>query len=331
MVARLKSTRRSEDRMPDEPSSISVSRAPLPEPREGSEGSAAGEATDITVKALSRSNRRSLIRDGLTVASIVYLGWVWQYLLATGSHADVAAYWRAAQGDPYQVTLAGREGAWLYSPVAAQLLALAASMPLTVFVGALLAASLVAAVFLIGPALAALTLLTPLPFVWQDLSSGNIHLLLAAAVVLGFRFPAAWSFVLLTKVTPGIGLLWFAVRGEWKSLGIALGVTVALAVGSFVLAPSLWGQWIEVLRANTSSPPGGLSIPVALPIRLLLAAALVWWGATNDQAWTVPLAAMVALPIIWIFDGFAMLLGVVSVLRRPIHRKTPVHAAPFDT
>ena len=52
---------------------------------------------------------------------------------------------------------------------------------------------------------------------------GNIHLLLAAAIVIGFRYPVTWSFVLLTKVTPGVGLLWFAVRREWRSLAIAVG------------------------------------------------------------------------------------------------------------
>ena len=35
----------------------------------------------------------------------------------------------------------------------------------------------------------------------------------------------SWAFVLLTKVTPGIGLLWFAIRRRWRDLAIALGVT----------------------------------------------------------------------------------------------------------
>ena len=43
-----------------------------------------------------------------------------------------------------------------------------------------------------------------------ELSGGNIRLLGVAAVI-GFRRPP-WSFVILTKVTPGIGLLWFVVR-----------------------------------------------------------------------------------------------------------------------
>ena len=37
----------------------------------------------------------------------------------------------------------------------------------------------------------------------MELAGGNIHLLLAAAIVLGFRWPWTWSLVLLTKITPG--------------------------------------------------------------------------------------------------------------------------------
>jgi hypothetical protein len=60
----------------------------------------------------------------------------------------------------------------------------------------------------------------------MEIWGGNIEVLVALAVVLGFRWPAAWSFILLTKITPGVGLLWFAVRREWRSLAI-----VAVATG----------------------------------------------------------------------------------------------------
>ena len=165
-----------------------------------------------------RRPQRSLERDAVTVAALIYLVWVWQFLLTVGSHVDVAAYWRAAAGDPYALSHLGGEGALLYSPVASQVLAPFSALPLPVLTGALLAVSLVATIYLVGPIWAALALLTPLPFVWQDLGSGNIHVLVAAAVVLGFRYPAAWSFVLLTKLTPGVALLWFAFRREWRRL-----------------------------------------------------------------------------------------------------------------
>ncbi len=259
---------------------------------------------------------RALWRDALTVASILYLAWVWLYLLNSGSHIDVAAYWYAAQGNPYKISQAGSENAFLYSPVVAQLLGVVAGFPLAWFVGGLLAISIGALVYLVGPWIAALTLITPLPFVWQDLSSGNIHILLAAAIAAGFRYPATWSFVLLTKVTPGIGLIWFAVRKEWRALGIASGVTVMVTLASFALAPSLWREWSEVLAKNNSATPAGLFVPGPLWLRLSLAAGIVIWGARTNRAWTVPLASMLALPVIWIYDGFAMLLGTVSLLRR---------------
>ena len=74
---------------------------------------------------------------------------------------------------------------------------------------------LVAVRFLTGPRWFALGALLAV----VELSGGNISLLLAVAMVIGFRWPAAWAFVILTKVTPGIGLLWFAVRRAWRPAG----------------------------------------------------------------------------------------------------------------
>ena len=45
--------------------------------------------------------------------------------------------------------------------------------------------------------------LLAIPFVAVDLYHGNLHLLIAAAIVLGFRYPAAWGFVVLTVVGCG--------------------------------------------------------------------------------------------------------------------------------
>ena len=45
--------------------------------------------------------------------------------------------------------------------------------------------------------------LLALPPVALELYHGNVHLLMAAAIALGFRYPWTWSFVILTKVTPG--------------------------------------------------------------------------------------------------------------------------------
>ena len=171
--------------------------------------------------------------------------------------------------------------------------------------------------------LGALTYLTGLRLLWlgvlvaaTELYGGNISLLLAVAIVLGFRWPAAWAFVILTKVTPGIGLLWFAVRREWRNLGIALAATAIVAGASAVAMPLAWQEWGRVLTANAGRDGTWAAVPIALWIRLPAAVCLVVWGARTDRRWTVPVASMLALPALW-FGGLSMLLAVIILRRTP--------------
>lgn len=153
------------------------------------------------------------------------------------------------------------------------------------------------------------------PPVAMELYGGNIHLLLPVAVVLGFRHPWAWSFVLLTKPSAGVGLLWFAARGEWRALGVALGSTAALCLVSLLVLPSLWTDWVGVILGNLGRPVPANAVDIPLWVRLPAAAVLVVWGARTDRRWTVVVASMVALPALW-FGSFAMLVGVIPELRR---------------
>jgi hypothetical protein len=155
--------------------------------------------------------------------------------------------------------------------------------------------------------------LLAVPVFAVELFIGNIHLLLALAIVLGFRWPAAWSLVLLTKVTPGVGLLWFAVRREWRALAIALGATVAIAAVSVVLMPGLWSEWLRSLT-QTSEPGSANTVAIPLPLRVAVAALLVIWGARTDRRWTVVVAATISIPVLWL-NGLAMLAGVVALRR----------------
>jgi hypothetical protein len=135
-------------------------------------------------------------------------------------------------------------------------------------------------------------------------------------MVVGFRWPAAWSFVLLTKVTPGIGLLWFVVRREWRQLGIALGATALIVAVSSAIMPGAWLDWLNLL-AGLAGREGGTwaAVPIPFALRLPVAVALVVWGARTDRRWTVPVAGMLALPALW-YGGLTMLLAVVA-LRDP--------------
>jgi hypothetical protein len=148
-----------------------------------------------------------------------------------------------------------------------------------------------------------------------ELYHGNVHILLAAAIVLGFRHPWNWSFVLLTKVTPGVGLLWFLVRREWRPLLIAVGVTAAVAGVSFIAAPGTWFEWLRARAAN-SSVTTTVSVPLPIWVRLPAGGLLIIWGARTDRRWTVPVGSMIALPVLW-FAGFAMLAALPALARRP--------------
>jgi hypothetical protein len=248
------------------------------------------------------------------VLALAYLAWHWWMLLPDqgGIHGvDARTYWGVPLDDPYPGPQVGLPGAYLYSPAFLQALAPLRALPWETFHALWLAAGVAAAVYMVGPVGAALAI-GFLPFVERDLFVGNIHLILGAAMVIGMRYPAAWSLVLLTKVTPGVGLLWFAVRAEWRQLATAVGLTLAIAAVSFVLAPGLWFAWVERLTGGTATAGSGYML--FLVGRLVFAAALVVVGAKTNRAWLVPVAATIAVPIIWP-DSLAMLLAAVPLVR----------------
>ncbi len=252
----------------------------------------------------------------ITMSAVGAVVLLWAITTAIGSERgfgfDARAYWGYPRDEVYSAvpTLSAGYGFYRYSPVFVPLMTLWTAIPWPVFVTAWFAVGVALYVWMVGPWSLALL---AVPVFAVELFIGNIHLLLALAIVLGFRWPAAWAFVLLTKVTPGIGLLWFAVRREWRSLAIALGATAVIAGVSLVLTPDLWAAWLRSLT-QTSEPGSGNTVAVPLPYRLAVAAVLVVWGARTDRRWTVVVAATISIPVLWL-NGLAMLAGVVALHR----------------
>ncbi len=252
----------------------------------------------------------------LSVGALAYVAVRWALLLPDqgGIHGvDARTYWGASLDNPYPGPQVGLPGAYLYSPAFLEVLTPLRGLPWEVFHAIWTGLGIAAAVFLVGPVGAALAI-TLLPFVYRDLFVGNIHLMLGAAIVLGFRWPGTWAFVLLTKVTPGIGLLWFAVRREWRSLAVALGVTASVSLISFVLAPHLWFDWVNRLRGDSGTAGSGYLLGIVA--RVAVAAALVVIGGWTNRAWLVPVASMIAIPIIWP-DSLAILLAAPHLIAHP--------------
>jgi hypothetical protein len=206
-------------------------------------------------------------------------------------------------------------GAYPYSPAFALLVYPLDLLPWSLFVAAWTAILLLAAFLLTGPELFLVGLAVGL----MEIAGGNISLLLALAIVAGFRHPWTWAFVLLTKITPGIGLLWFALRREWRQLAIALGATAAIVAVSYLFLPGAWQAWIDLLLANTGKGGTWAAIPIPLVIRLPIGVLLIVWGAPRNQRWVVPVGAMLALPALW-YGSLSMLLGVIP-LTTPAERR----------
>ena len=283
---------------------------------QGAAGASDGRPTSDRLGPWIRDLGSAPGKAGLVIA----LGlWLVIVGLSAPGHAWSAAqeawcYWIPSIFDPYRHSDWTSPVAYVYSPAFLEAIAPLRALSWTAFVATWTALLLGAVMFLTGPRLLWLGVLAAA----AELYGGNISLFLAVAIVLGFRWPAMWAFVILTKVTPGIGLLWFAVRREWRNLGIALAATAIVAGVSAVSMPVAWQQWVHVLIANAGRDGTWAAVPVALWVRLPMAAALVIWGARTDRRWTVPVASMLALPALW-FGSLSMLLALFALqpMREP--------------
>jgi hypothetical protein len=257
-----------------------------------------------------------LLRRLPLVLAIAAIAFGWIGLNLDGDYfRDALAYWRPDFDDLYGGRRVGVMSTYLYSPAFAQLMWPFGLLPWPVFAALWSALNLSVLVWMVGPYLAALLFLVPGP-VADEISTGNIHLVLAAAIVVGFRGPALWAFPLLTKITPGLGVLWFAGARHWRSLAWALGVTAAISLVSFVIAPAAWSEWIETLRRSAALPVTGevAVIPGPLWMRAALAAVLGLVAGFVGIRWLVPVAATLALPVPW-SSGLALLVGSLALTR----------------
>jgi hypothetical protein len=279
-------------------------------------------ALDALRTRIGRRRMRTLdigLRAGFVLALVIFA------IDRPMAAADAHAYWAVNIADPYTRPIATTD-AFTYPPPAALAFSVLGHLPWEVFQALWTILIGLALLWMVGPW--SIPFLA-IPIVSSDLYLGNIHILLAAAIVAAFRWPGMWAFALLTKPTCGVGLLWFVVRGEWRRLAIAVGTTGAIVVASVIIAPGLWPAWIDyVLQTGVSPNVGNAAwVPIPLLIRLPAAVVVVVWGARTDRPWTVPIASMLALPVLWMV-GLSMIVGALAVARWPTERRTAALGAP---
>jgi glycosyl transferase family 87 len=274
-----------------------------------------------------RAIRHGLLLAGLVVLATVLVGaWLTASETSAGEAYDARAYWEAARGDPYARPVLGAPVAYYYSPAFLQVFGPLLALSFPAFLASWYALN--------GAALVAVTrswlpfaLLTG--FVGLEVLRGNIETLMALAIVAGFRWPAAWAFILLTKVTPGVGLLWFVGRREWRSLAMAVGATAAIAAVSFAIAPALWTAWIASLIANAGVSIPWEYFPVPLLVRLPIAAALALLAGVRNWRWLVPIASTLAMPALWPVN-LTLLVAIFPLIGQRSQERgaSPVPGAP---
>jgi hypothetical protein len=250
-------------------------------------------------------NRRA-IRDALVVAGVARAAW---YYLVQGIHPwewwgiDARAYWRVDLAHPYASSPFGGLSAYLYPPPLAQVLAPLSALPFPVFFALWTALLVSILAWLVRPWPWALAIFS-LPISYE-LFVGNIHLLIAAVVALGLTAPALWAFPLLTKVTPGVGIVWFLVRREWRALVLALGSTALLMILSVLASPTAWSEWFAFIIANRDAGE-------AVPLRVAVAVVLVAVGGLTDRRWLVPVGVWIAFPAVYV-ETWVVLLAIVRI------------------
>jgi hypothetical protein len=193
-----------------------------------------------------------------------------------------------------------------YSPAFLWVTAPLRLLPWAAFVAVWFSAHIVALLYLRVPWMLAF------PGVVDDVVRGNINVFIALIVVLVVRHRATaalWSTILLTKVTPGVGVIWHAGRREWRQFVIALGVTGGIVVVGVVADPELWAQWVRSLGAGIESYRT-VDFVAPLPVRVVAGILVCALAALSGRAWLLPVGMLVALPGLWP-SSFALLTSSV--------------------
>ena len=245
--------------------------------------------------------------------ALTVVGFLFGLLLISGMalRTDAELFHSIGLDRPY-TGVVGDDGAFVYSPAFAQALQPFRLLPVWWFVTLWRVAELALLTLMAGPWTLLLLLTVP---VTAEVMEAQVHMFLAAAIVAAWRWPGLWAVPILTKPTLGVGLLFHVGARDWRSLRIALAWTVGIGLVSLLTVPALWVEWLKVLAGSASHQLSGPVIQIPLLVRLPVAAALAWYAGVRDWPRLVPIAAMIALPALWIV-GLSMAVAAIPDVRR---------------
>jgi hypothetical protein len=234
---------------------------------------------------------------GLAVAAVAML-----FREGFGAGVDMQAYIRAGNalrnGEPVYTTGVAEGLAFLYSPVWAVLFGLISWLPGWLLQAVVMALDLAALRYATGSWLG-VGLVAWYPLIWFEFSSGNIDLLIAAALVMAWRHSAVpLAVVSFAKVSPALAL---DVR-RWREFALTAVILLAITLPW----AGLWVDYAQFLMQQPSVSGTVIAIPwwVRLPFALLL--------LLPRRPWTSALAAVVAVPT-WYWYTTVMLIAPIRL------------------
>ena len=280
------------------------------------------------------------IADLAGMAMLSTLGLYYAYLSITHPPVDALIFWSAAQQPSFYTDVWGPGSLYVYPPPLAQILRVVPwSAFVFVWISTLFLSFWAATRHWSVPAFVVSTMLAVtvgFGFVLANPATltlvGNPQIAIAAVCVLGFRWPALWAFPILTKISPGVGLVWFAVRREWRSFAVAAGTTVLIIVASVLAGPRDWVDFLRFATLNAGTPPPIPYVAIPFAIRLPMAVALIIWGAKTDRRWTVPVGVAWSMIALYESSWVTILLAVLpltaikEIRRRRLGDPEPNHA-----
>ena len=289
--------------------------APGAEPSDSARGAGPASAIGAAGREFGRS-RSGRVSVGLAIAGTWLLAALALALAVwMNGSADRQVYY-----DLFDKPLYSQWGThtamFFYSPAAAQLMMAIRVIPFTPYLILFAAAGCVAVAWMVAPLgirWAPQAFLVALPVTLH----GGMEWIFALVAVLALRYPAVWAIPVLTKVTPGVGAFYYIGRRDWRSFAIAVGVTLAIAVVSALVAPNYWHDWFAMLWtiAHDTGADGFGSplLPVPLVIRGPIALALCVWGGARNRPWTILAAMILGRPDLG-YQELAMLVALPRLI-----------------
>jgi Glycosyltransferase family 87 len=240
-----------------------------------------------------------------------------------GDPSDEHAYWLAArrliEGQPLYDPAATivTPYAYLYPPPLAQaLVPVAAVVPSWLFSVGWTVLMGLALFWLAGRDVLRALALVAFPPVAVEFWFRNVHLFLAVLVVLGLRRAStAFAVGAAIKVSPGIGIPYLALRGQWRKAAIATAIGAAMLAISVVLSPDAWRAYVDfALSVDPLQQSSFVAVP--LPIRAAAGLVVAIVAARLPRSLGDPLlvvAVTLALPSLWV-TGLSLLVAIVPLV-----------------